>query len=307
MYNKIVPIQSTEHADLCVDKDNQYRFAETLDSAPLLISEFSLASKYYGIVFIKSKENIIPVVLLAYEQNRNLYINEDYTWSVPYVPAFLRRYPFILSKTLDENMLSLCIDMKYQGCNHQGKGEHLFTQDGENTKYLNDALKFVKEFQAQYHITEKFTAKLESLGLLTPMNAELKFASGKTASLGGFMLVNIERLKNLPEDKLKELVMSDELALIYMHINSLLNIKEILNLRGRSISGKQVSSRKENSKKKVAKKKTNKTSSSKKVTKKAGKKTNGKAATKKASKSPAKKAAGKKITKKSAKKKKKKN
>ena len=196
--------------------------------------------------------------------------------------------------------MSLCVDIEYAGCNRQGKGERLFTK-GKNTKYMNDILQLVKEFQSQFYMTEKFTARLDSLGLFTPMSAELKFSNGKTANIDGFMLVNLDTLKNLPENKLKQLIVSDDLALIYMHLNSLVNIRNVLNPGDRSTS----------SKKKSKKKKTDSSQTGKMAASKAAKKSTMKKTGKKVTKKSAKKATGKKAvkkkTKKAAKKKKEKN
>ena len=47
--------------------------------------------------------------------------------------------------------------------------------------------------------------------------------SGENYSLGGFMAINREKLKELPGDKLAELAKTDELELIYLHLQSMRN------------------------------------------------------------------------------------
>jgi hypothetical protein len=55
------------------------------------------------------------------------------------------------------------------------------------------------------------------------MQAQVEMNSGEKYSLGGFMAVNREKLKELPGDKLTELAKTDELELIYLHLQSMRN------------------------------------------------------------------------------------
>jgi hypothetical protein len=65
------------------------------------------------------------------------------------------------------------------------------------------------------------------LKLLDPMQAQLKLGSGQEMSIGGFMVVNRERLKEVSADKLAELATVDELELIYLHLQSMQNVADL--------------------------------------------------------------------------------
>jgi hypothetical protein len=57
------------------------------------------------------------------------------------------------------------------------------------------------------------------------MQAQVKAGNGPAFSLGGFMAVNRDRLKALPGDKLSELAKTDELELLYLHLQSMRNFE----------------------------------------------------------------------------------
>ena len=166
---------------------------------------------------------VFPSVILGMQGNSNDHVNDDGTWRGNYVPAFLRRYPFVFSKSEDGETFTLCIDEEFEGFNNEGKGERLFDSEGGHTQYLETMLKFIQEYQAQFQRTQIFAQKLSEMGLLEPAQAQFQL-DGKQSSLAGFQTVNREKLKGLSAKKLKDLAATDELELCYLHLQSLNNL-----------------------------------------------------------------------------------
>jgi hypothetical protein len=52
-------------------------------------------------------------------------------------------------------------------------------------------------------------------------------AGGETVALGGFMVANRKKLRELPDDKLLAMAKSDELELLHLHQYSLRNFAEM--------------------------------------------------------------------------------
>jgi hypothetical protein len=69
---------------------------------------------------------------------------------------------------------------------------------------------------------------VEELGVLEPMQAQVEL-SGERFSLGGFMAVNRAKLKEVSGEKLAELAKTDELELIYLHLQSMRNFTALRN------------------------------------------------------------------------------
>jgi len=228
IYEQVVPITSKNHKDWSVKFDGNYEFARAINSVPLVAAEFPHASAEYTIVFTGSDENIMPVAIMGLRDKENLYVNEQGEFTAKYVPAFLRRYPFVFSSTDNAETFTLCIDEEFSGCNQEGRGERLFDSDGEQTQYLNNVLEFLKEFQAQYQRTELFCKKINELGLLEPMSAQFTMANGEKVGLTGFLAIDRDKLKGLTGEQLKELAQTDELELMYLHVQSMRNFNSMI-------------------------------------------------------------------------------
>ena len=223
IYETAVPVSSGRHAKCAVEAGQGYAFTRTVNSVPLTAVEFPLAAAEYAIVFAGSGDDIMPVVILGARQNENLYLSADNEWQAKYVPAFIRRYPFVFSTSEDGKTFNLCVDEAFPGINFQGKGQALFTDEGKPSPYTDGVLKFLQEYRAQFLRTKAFCKKLGEHNLLEPMQAEFTLTSGEKMALRGFMVVSREKLKALSGEVLSALAKTDELELLYLHLQSMRN------------------------------------------------------------------------------------
>lgn len=227
IYETAVPVSSGRHAQCSVEPGRSFAFTRKVNSVPLMAVEFPHAAPEYAVVFAQSGEDVVPVVVLGARQHENLYLTDDDAWRAKYVPAFIRRYPFVFSASEDGKTFTLCVDEAYQGFNYQGRGQALFNEEGKPTPYVDNVLKFLQEYRVQFLRTQNFCKKLKELDLLEPMRAEFTLAGGEKTTLTGFQAVDRARLKALPGQTLSELAASDELELIYLHLQSMRNFNEV--------------------------------------------------------------------------------
>jgi hypothetical protein len=219
IYEKAVPVTRRDHGDVSIKSGNNYAFAKAVNSVPLMATEFDLSSVEYAIVFSGEGNEVMPAALLGIRDSENLYVDEKDGWNAKYIPAFVRRYPFVFSSS-DKTTFTLCIDEEYPGVNRRGTGERLFDSDGERTQYLQGVLGFLQAYQAQFEATRAFCQRLIELNLLEAMQAQFALRSGQRITLAGFKSVNRERLKALPGDVLARLAARGDLDLIYAHLHS---------------------------------------------------------------------------------------
>jgi len=190
IYNQVERINSNTHRNLSVKVGDDYEFARSINSVPIVAAEFPNAAAEYPIVFAETTDNVIPVVILGLREKENLYINDQGKWTAKYVPAFIRRYPFVFSSSDNDNSFTLCIDEEFSGCNEESRGERLFDDDGQQMQYLKDVLEFLKGYQAHYQRTEIYCEKLKKLDLLEPMSAQFTTPNGKKVNLTGFKAID---------------------------------------------------------------------------------------------------------------------
>ncbi|MEE9551714.1 MAG: SapC family protein, partial [Gammaproteobacteria bacterium] len=170
------------------------------------------------------------VVLLGLKGNENNFVDKNGKWLADYIPAYVRRYPFILASNEDNggSNFAVCIDESYPGFNTKKKGQQLFDDNGEESETLKQSVEFLREYQNHIQLTALFCNNINDLGLLEPMQANIELKDGEKHSMGGFMGVNRTRLKELPAETLADLVKSDQIELIYAHLNSLNNINTLM-------------------------------------------------------------------------------
>jgi len=237
IYETAVPVSAARHGKCAVEVTG-YEFTRGVNSVPIVAAEFPHTAAEYAIVFAGTAEEVMPAVILGARDKENLYLSERGEWVAKYVPAFVRRYPFVFSVGADPKTLTLCVDEAFPGLNYLGRGQALFAPDGQPTPYVQSVLNFLQEFVVQAERTKAFCKKLVDLKLLEPMEAQFTLGSGEKASLRGFMTANRSKLKGLGGDALAELAKTDELELLYLHLHSMRNFMAVKDRLAQSPAGK---------------------------------------------------------------------
>jgi hypothetical protein len=225
-YEKPVLLDRDKHRNRRVLPSKSFAFARKANSLYLAGAEFAEASKEYAIVFTRgSRKEIVPVAVLGLRARENLFVDAKEQWSGQYIPAFVRRYPFVLSE-LSGQAMGVCIDEAFEGLNDE-EGEPLFDAQGGNTPFLQNALDFLTRYQQEHLRTESFCKRLEQAGLLSEMNAKADLTDGRSFTISGLMVVDEKKLLALPDAVALSLFRSGELHLISLHLASLSNMKKL--------------------------------------------------------------------------------
>jgi hypothetical protein len=228
-YEKPVLLDRDKHRKLRVKPSNSFAFARKANSLYLAGVEFNEACKEYAIVFTRgAHQKIVPVVMLGLRSRENLFVGDADLWTATYVPAFVRRYPFVLAQLSGET-LGVCIDEAYPGLN-QREGEALFDAKGGNTPFLQNALDFLTRYQHEFRRTEAFCQRLEQAGLLMEMNAKAQLVDGRSFAVNGLLVVDEQKLMALPDAVALSLFRAGELHLVSMHLASLSNMQKLVDL-----------------------------------------------------------------------------
>jgi hypothetical protein len=169
------------------------------------------------------------MALLGLRQNENLLVDENGHWAQGvYVPAFVRRYPFILAEKpagAEGDDFTVFLDEAYEGFGSE-EGERLFKEDGSDSEMLANAVGFLGEFQQHVARTHWFMDQLRKHQLLEPRNIRLE-KDGNAINLNGLFVVNEEKLRQLDEKTAHEFLKEGVLGWIYAHLLSLPNIDRL--------------------------------------------------------------------------------
>lgn len=231
IYDNIQPL-SDKHRNWSVAVEN-FNFAKHLNSVPLLATEISFAASEYPVIFSATAVagEYIPLAVMGLKDGQNLLVDSEGKIGARYIPAFLRRYPFVLAGTQDAETLTVCIDEDSKACHADGAiGQRLFQEGGEQTEYLKNIINFLRDYQQRAEMTKTFCKKLHELDLLEPMQANITFKDREDANvnLTGFFAVKREKLKAISDAEILDLFKKDGMELIYSHIHSLNNINSLM-------------------------------------------------------------------------------
>lgn len=252
LFKSIVPINNNSHLKLKISEVVNYSFAKTTNAAILTSAEFEKGSKTYPILFIRDGENILPVALFGLEDKQNLFLKWNNQWAANYIPAHIRRYPFSLASVDSTSEFIVCIDEKSTVIGKSGEFS-LFWENGKQSEYLNEKIRFLQELQIEYEKTLQFTNKLNELELFETMNANINLNNGDNLFVSGFYTINQEKFKDLSGNVHKDLVASDDMKLIYEHFSSMDNFTKLINV----VAERKVISKKRSAKKKTSEKENN--------------------------------------------------
>lgn len=226
-YNSLAPLSSQLHADHGLAIDGGLGFTSVTHAIPLTVDEFASAQRSYPIIFGMGP-NPAPLALLSLIDGVNLYVDQDGKWEAgTYLPAFVRRYPFMLAKlSPDAQDLSLCFDDTSNIITAEAP-DKLFEGDApsETTKRI---LEFCEQFEQAVARTRGFMEELEKLDLLTDGEVTIQQPDMAEPSVyRGFRMVAEERLQNLRGDQARKMVQNGMMGLIYAHLFSLSQITHL--------------------------------------------------------------------------------
>jgi hypothetical protein len=227
LYRDPMPLNKAVHAGLHLAPPASYRFADGVNAVPIAGVEFAPVAREYPIVFAEAEDRISPVALLGLQDRQNLYLAPDDSWRATYLPAYIRRYPFVLATGLAPEGLTICVDRAYEGLNGEGRGQRLF-ENGQESAYLQNVIGFLRDYQAQQQRTARLCERLQALELLESRQANVALEDGTRLTLRGFRVIDRARLTALGPEVVAELMHSDGLEWIYAHLLSLANLQVLV-------------------------------------------------------------------------------
>ena len=228
-YQALEAINLTQHGKMKVRPIEKAEVIATTHAIPATVDEFALLQRHYPIVFSVGDQPI-PLALMGLSDGVNVFLDKEGKLQdkMMYVPAYMRRYPFLLARVRpDSDDLSLCFDPTAGAVGDFEDGDPLFEDDqpSEATKAI---LQFCEQFETAGQRTTAFMEELKKSGLL--MDGEVAIqpeGADKPFLYRGFQMVDEEKLRELRGDELRKMNQSGMLPLIYAHLFSLPQIREV--------------------------------------------------------------------------------
>lgn len=227
-YKELQPLSSNLHANWKSRRVESAPFFAQNHAVPLTIEEFVFAQRHYPIVFSSGTPSV-PLALMGLNEGVNVFTDDN---GLPtrdiYVPAYVRRYPFMLARLRQESdELSLCFDSTAGVIGDFEDGDPLF-EGTEPSASVKATLEFCEQFEQAGARTGLFVEELIQNKLLIDGEVTIQpDGGGQPFVYRGFQMVSEERLRDLRGDVLRKMTQSGMMALIFAHLFSLNLLRDI--------------------------------------------------------------------------------
>ncbi len=242
-YSQPDVLRFPQHGKLGIKREGHYKFAAEAVAIPLTVAEFAAAGRAMPIVFAQGDE-ALPLAVSGLSAGRNLFIDSEGAWRPGlYIPAYLRRYPFIAVQAGNGPQM-LGIDTASSLVVQEADGEtteRLFDEAGAPTPRAEAAMALSEAYAAEHEATRLFSAALVRHNLLVPRSAELRLtapAAGATgeappvsSTLTGFQIVDEAAFRALPADVVTDFHARGWLGSIVLHLASQLSWQTLLDAK----------------------------------------------------------------------------
>ena len=228
-YNAVEPINLDQHGKMKVRGIQTMPEMGRTHAVPLTVDEFTLVQRHFPIVFSIGGPPV-PIALMGLNEGVNVFLDENgraLDQNI-YIPAYLRRYPFLLARLRpDTDELSLCVDPTSGAIGDFDEGEPLF--DGDEPSAATKAiLEFCEQFEAAGLRTNAFIEDLVKSDLL--MDGEVAIqpeGADQPFVYRGFRMVDEEKVRNLRGDELRKMNQNGMLPLLFAHLFSLSQMRDV--------------------------------------------------------------------------------
>jgi len=234
-YSRPEPLTPELHGKLgVIRKDGPFGFAAVGHAVPLTVGEFQLAAVTGPIIFVGDDK--LPIAVMGLNSGENMFVRPDGMFEPGvYIPAYIRRYPFVFATDNSAGQMVLCIDRAADFIVEGGGDMAFFEANGEPSEYTKNCIEFCNSFEVERQRTSGFVQLLKDLDLFepkvanfTPMNPD--GTPGTPTKIADYFGVSEEKLAKLPADKLLELRDNGALQQIYAHLLSLVGWDRLIAL-----------------------------------------------------------------------------
>ncbi|HEU0096929.1 MAG TPA: SapC family protein [Rhizomicrobium sp.] len=237
-YASAVPLSSNAHVSWGL-LPGDAGFAAEAAASPVTAGEFAAAGRFYPVLF--AANTALPIALMGLE-NANLFVRDGQWTEGTYVPAYVRRYPFLLIEAGDKSGYALGIDGSSAQVTKGGrKGKALF-EDGAPSDVTKAALEFCRLFNEDHQRTQAFCNALDQAGILVDRRADAALPDGRRMGVEGFKVVDVAQFMALDDATVVEWHKRGWLALVHYHLASLERFSDLLNRQGKKLGATPASS-----------------------------------------------------------------
>lgn len=233
-------LNNVDHKDVRVITERSAKYGDDIMHALTFPTEFRDVQTHYPILFHRDEKGVYyPVALFGFEEGENLFLNDD-GWDAHYVPAMVRRQPFLIGFQQSEidgektliRVLSIDVEHPRVGTD---EGEALFQPLGGRTDYLESTANLLEAiYEGQQH-SKLFVKECYERGLIEEVSFDISLDDGSRNQLLGFSTINEDRVQEMSGEALEQFNKKGFLMPLFMMLASLTNIRSLVERKNRTV------------------------------------------------------------------------
>lgn len=228
MFERKTALQFAEHRNLKIHETNNYEFARSEILAPFVFDEMADIAREYPIVFPDNGSDL-PSALLGLEAGQNAYVGSDGIWQGTYIPAHIRRYPFLFGtlpgENPDPNRFIILFDPDAPHF-RDPNGYRVFTDKGELSDHMKRRIELLEQIQKNIDRTRVMVRELTASGILVERAISIRREGQQERRITGIRVVDENMLNQLPDAEFNALHQKGLLPLIYSQLLSWANFRQ---------------------------------------------------------------------------------
>lgn len=233
--SKFEPLNNVDHKDVRIITERSAEYGDNVMHVMTFPFEFRSVQAFYPILFHRDERGeLYPVALFGFESGENLFLDEA-GWHARYVPAMIRRQPFLIGFAADQAQGSerrrlLSLDPASPRVSKE-KGEPLFEPLGGRTKFLEEMANLLETLYHGAEHNKRFVEALQEYGLIESVTFDISLADGSRNQLLGFYAIDEEKVRGLSDAALGKLNKEGFLMPLFMMLASTMNVRTLVDLR----------------------------------------------------------------------------
>lgn len=230
-YRQPEPLSIDRHRNLGAKRiDRPFAFLLQAHVVPITVNEFGVAAGSYPVIFAGKDKT--PLAVMGARGGDNVFVSPAGEVDPEvYLPAFVRRYPFVFAADNSGERLVLCIDRQAPMIG-ENPDVPLFNGD-QPSQYTQEAMEFCKDFERHRRATDEFLKVVTEMNLFETKTVSLANrnpdgSDGQAQTIAEYFAIDEEKLGKLTNDQFLRLKESGALGPMYAHMVSLLQWPKIV-------------------------------------------------------------------------------
>ncbi len=228
-----IPISTTKHRDKALKRDRDYNFAKSITLVPVHLEDLFISVAHMPLVFYQINEVTEMVAVLGLENGQNLFVGDDGSWPIDFVPAVFRCHPFS-AVDMENGESTLAFREDSDLIVDRSHGDPLFNVDGSESQVFKSLAALAVAIKKQRVFLRAACSLLSEFELLQPLSLKFQKEDGAVLQLGNVYGINKNKLNELEGKKFTKLRETSAIDVVYAHLfslNSFSILLQIMNAR----------------------------------------------------------------------------